>query len=125
MGNFRGQHFNSFAFTFKKMNEEEQVIFTPDESLRLQDEIKNLFSGQDENIFSILDKKSLNLSGQQIKILLFLKSFNNPFLDAFVKDYLDYKTYNRAYKVIIEALKYYSLIDLIRTKVRLNLSQQK
>jgi hypothetical protein len=103
------------------MNDNE---FSSEEILTLQEGITDLFKASDENIFQYLDKKSLSLTGQQIKILLYLKSFNNPYLDKFISQYLEYKTYNRAYKILLEALKYYSLIDLIRSKVRLNLTQR-
>jgi hypothetical protein len=104
------------------MNNENE--FVNEEILNLQSGITELFKGSDENVFQYLDKKSLSLTGQQIKILLYLKSFNNPHLDKFINQYLEYKTYNKAYKILLEALRYYSLIDLIRSKVRLNLSQK-
>lgn len=92
------------------------------EDLFLAEKIADLFKVSDENIFSVLERKSLSLSGYQIKILLYLKTFNNPYLNNFIEEYLKLKTFNKSWKVLLEALKYYSLIDLIRSKVRLNLN---
>jgi hypothetical protein len=101
----------------------DQNINEIEQAVQLQEKIFTLFKGTEaENVFEILERKSLSLTGEQIKILLYLLSFKDDEINNFVNKYLEFKAYNRVYKVLLEALRYYSLIDLIRSKVRANIN---
>jgi hypothetical protein len=101
----------------------DQNINEIEQAVQLQEKIFTLFKGNEtENIFEILERKSLSLTAEQIKILLYLLSFKDDEVNNFVNKYLEFKSYNKVYKVLLEALRYYSLIDLIRSKVRANIN---
>lgn len=103
-----------------------------EEILELQENILNFLTGStadgsEAELIKILDNKTLSLSGKQIKALLALKYIfkNNKYVEEFIKDYLEFKKYNRTYSIILKGIELLSLYNFIKGRIRLNLNLSK
>jgi len=101
---------------------------TEEEKLAIQEALMSLFSsgGTDESeLIQVLERKTLNLTGEQIKALLYLKSLNNRFVNDLINHYLYLKQFNNAYRIILKGIELLSLYNFIKGRLRINVNLSK
>lgn len=89
---------------------------TSSNSPNLEQVFQNAFSGassQEDDLLNLVDKHSLQLTGTQLKVLMWLYSFKNPLLDNLAEKYLDLKHHNASGEMVIQALNAISLRKFI------------
>ena len=98
-----------------------------EQSKNLEQEFQGIFGGtgfSDDDLLKTVDKHTLQLDAQQIKGVLWLRSFNNLYLDQLIDEYLDIKHHNRSGDLIIQALSSISLRKFI-SAFRFNVNTNK
>jgi CRISPR/Cas system-associated protein Csm6 len=107
----------------------QDLELTKEEIIELQEKIQDfLGSGGYEvenEMIKALEKKSLDLNIKQIKAILFLKTFNNKYLNKLIEDYLEYKKYNRTYSIILKGIELISLYNFFKGRLRFNINLSK
>lgn len=74
---------------------------------QLENDVANLFQfagTDDDELLQLVDKHTLQLDGDQLRELLFLKSLGNPYLDSLLDIYLEYKHHTNSQETILQAL---------------------
>lgn len=101
-----------------------------EEIIEIQDKLINLLTSvstpeSSSEALKILDNKTLDLSLKQIQALLFLKNLNNKYADEFIRSYLEFKKYNRAYEIILKGIEKLSLLEFIKGRLKFNINLSK
>lgn len=97
------------------------------EKTNIEDEFQGIFGGSsfsDDDLLKTVDKHTLQLDGDQMKSIMYLRSLNNPFMDVWVDQYLELKHHNRSGDLIIQALSSISLRKFI-SAFRFNVNTNK
>ena len=109
--------------------EKEDKEFSKEEIISLQENLTDFLSGSgydaENEMIKSLEKKSLDLSISQIKALLFLKTYNNKYLNQFIEDYLEYKKYNKTYSIILKGIELISLYNFLKGRLKFNVNLSK
>lgn len=106
----------------------EDILDNQQEIIEIQNKLMSILSSSttdESEIIKILDNKTLDLSLKQIKALILLKSYNNTYLNNFIKDYLEFKKYNHAFEIILKGIEKISLIDFIKGRLKFNINLSK
>jgi hypothetical protein len=107
----------------------EKEELTKEEIIALQEKITEFLGGGgyevENEMIKSLERKTLDLSINQIKALLFLKTFNNKYIDKFIEDYLEYKKYNKTYSIILKGIELISLYNFLKGRLKFNVNLSK
>jgi hypothetical protein len=102
---------------------------TKQEIIELQEKIMDFLGAGgyevENEMIKALDNKTLDLSINQIKAILFLKTFNNKYLNQFIEDYLEYKKYNHSYSIILKGIELISLYNFFKGRLKFNINLSK
>lgn len=103
-----------------------------EEIIELQEQINEILAGSsagegESELIQALERKTLNLSINQIKALLFLKVLypDNKYIKQFINDYLEFKKYNNAYSIILKGIELISLHNFIKGRLKFNINLSK
>lgn len=105
-------------------NEKERV---EQQDQKLEGDIANLFqlSGTDDDeLLALVDKHTLQLDGDQLRELLFLRSARNPYLNDLLDSYLEYKHHTNSGQMILDALGAIAFKKFV-SLFRININQSK
>jgi hypothetical protein len=97
------------------------------ENKDLETEFQSIFgssSFSDDDLLRVVEKHTLQLSAQQIKGILWLKSHRNPYVNELIDDYLEIKHHNKSGELIVGALNAISLRKFI-SQFRFNINTTK
>jgi hypothetical protein len=93
----------------------------------LESKFQDIFGSSsftDDDLIKTVERHTLQLSSQQIKSILWLRSFNNIYINELTDTYLEVKHHNNSAELIIGALNAISLRKFI-SQFKFNINQNK